>query len=71
MRGDFRRYVVSFSEDPDALAMWSYYSKGDRYEGMNIEIDVGSMKESLDSTLNADGSVEAQTAKVIYNEEEQ
>lgn len=37
-RGDFRRYVVSLSEDSDALAMWNYYSKGNRYEGMNIGI---------------------------------
>ena len=71
VRGDFRRYVVSFSEDPDALAMWNYYSKGNRYEGMNIGIDIGSMKGFLDSTLNFDGSVEVQTAKVVYNEEEQ
>lgn len=71
VRGDFRRYIVSLSEDPDALAMWNYYSKGNRYEGMNIGIDVGSMRDSLDSALNIDGSVEVRTAKVIYNEEEQ
>ena len=71
MRGDFRRYVVSFSKDPDALAMWNYYSKGNRYEGMNIGIDIGSMKGFLDSALNFDGSVKVQTAKVIYREEEQ
>ena len=70
-RGDFRRYVVSLSEDSDALAMWNYYSKGNRYEGMNIGIDVGSMKDSLDSVLNGDGAVEVRTAKVIYDEEEQ
>ena len=38
---------------------------------MNIGIDIGSMKGFLDSTLNFDGSVEVQTAKVVYNEEEQ
>lgn len=63
--------MVSLSEDPDALAMWNYYSKGNRYEGISIGINVGSMKDSLDSALSADGSVEVQTAKVIYNKEEQ
>ena len=71
VRDDFRRYIVSLSEDRDALAMWNYYSKGNRYEGMNIGIDVDSMRESLDSALNIDGSVEVRTAKVIYSEEEQ
>lgn len=36
VRDDFRRYIVSLSEDRDALAMWNYYSKGNRYEGMSF-----------------------------------
>ena len=71
VRGDYRRYIVSFSEDPDALAMWNYYSKGNRYEGMCVGIDVHTMKDSLDSALNTDGTMEIKAAKVIYREEEQ
>lgn len=37
-RGEYDTYVASFSEAGDALAMWNYYSKGSRFEGINVGI---------------------------------
>ena len=31
-----RRYIFCASKDTDCLAMWKYYSKGDRYDALNI-----------------------------------
>lgn len=31
-------YVCSFSSDPDSIPMWSYYVKGEKYEGYNIGV---------------------------------
>lgn len=71
VRDSYKTYIVSFSEDSDSLAMWNYYSKGSHYEGMNIGIDTQVLLNSLNSTLNKNGTVNIQAAKVIYDEDEQ
>lgn len=71
VRDEFKTYITSFSEDPDALAMWNYYSKSDRYEGMNIGVSSRAMLDSLNSDQNESRIMEAQMAKVVYDEKEQ
>lgn len=71
VRDEFKTYITSFSEDPDALAMWNYYSKGNRYEGMNIGVSSRAMLDSLNSDQNENRTMEAWMAKVVYDEEEQ
>ena len=71
LRDEFKTYVISFSEDPDALAMWNYYSKGNRYEGINIGVSSQAILDSINSSLNASGTMEVQMVKVVYDEDEQ
>lgn len=71
VRDEFKTYVTSFSEDSDALAMWNYYSKGSRYEGINIGISSCRLLSSLNSRQNQHGAVMALMVKVIYDEKEQ
>lgn len=33
-------YICSFSQEPDALTMWNYYTKGTHYEGYNVGLEV-------------------------------
>lgn len=70
-RGEYDTYITSFSEDPDALAMWNYYSKGNRYEGMNIGVSSQALLDSLDSNLNRDHAIKLKMVKVVYDENEQ
>lgn len=59
-RDEFKTYTASFSEDPDALAMWNYYSKGDRYDGMNIGVSCRAMLDSLNSSQSGSRAMEAE-----------
>lgn len=70
-RGKFNTYITSFSEDPDALAMWNYYSKGNQYEGMNIGVSSQTLLRSLESNLNPMRTLKINMVKVIYSETEQ
>lgn len=70
-RGECDTYITSFSEDPDALAMWSYYSKGNRYEGLNIGVSSQTLLDSLESRLNADHTLKLNMVKIVYDENEQ
>lgn len=68
IRDEFKTYVTSFSEDPDALAMWNYYSKGSRYEGMNVGVSSRGLLDSFNLRQNQSGAMMPLTAKVIYDE---
>lgn len=46
------RYICSFSKNKDSLAMWNYYSKGNKYEGFNIGFYSMGIKDSLKRSLN-------------------
>ena len=39
-------FICCFSEDPDALQMWQYYSKGGNYEGYNIGFDIDLLRNT-------------------------
>jgi len=56
-------YVCCFSEDPDALQMWQYYSKGGNYEGYNIGFNTSSLRNAYYASLNI--------CHVEYNEDKQ
>ena len=64
------RYICSFSKNPDSLAMWNYYSKGNKYEGFNIGFFLSGLTDSLDSFV---GSIKAEyhIYPVVYKKEEQ
>ena len=46
-RPECNRYICSFSKNNDSLAMWNYYSKGNKYEGFNIGFNSQALKETL------------------------
>ena len=78
VRGEYKTYIISLSEDSDALAMWNYYSKGSRNEGANIGIDIQAMVASLKldgkikgKDVKTRGIVKVRAVKVIYDEDEQ
>ena len=70
-RGGYDTYVTSFSEADDALAMWNYYSKGSRYEGINIGIHTQVLMDSLELNGNAEGKLKVHALKVIYDDARQ
>ena len=70
-QGECDTYITSFSEDSDALAMWNYYSKGDRYEGINIGVSSQALLGSLESKLNRDHTLKLDMVKIVYDENEQ
>ena len=70
-RGEYDTYVTSFSESDDALAMWNYYSKGSRYEGINIGIRTQVLLDSLEVNGRSEGKIKACAFKVIYDDTRQ
>lgn len=70
-RGEYDTYVTSFSEADDALAMWNYYSKGSRYEGINIGIRTQVLLDSLEMNGRSEGKIKACAFKVIYDDAQQ
>ena len=64
------RYICSFSRNSDSLAMWNYYSKGDKYEGFSIGFCAFMMEENLTDKwrqMNAEVSI----YPVVYDEQKQ
>lgn len=69
-REECDRFVCSFSKNKDALAMWNYYSKGNKYEGYNIGVFALSVRDSL-AKLFDKKKVTVHICPVIYNKVEQ
>lgn len=69
-REECDRFVCSFSKNKDALAMWNYYSKGNKYEGYNVGVFAMSVRDSLIKSFN-DKKVSVHICPVIYDKEEQ
>lgn len=63
-------YISSFSLDPDSLAMWSYYSKGNKCEGYNIGFCPSEIIDSLESMF-FNKEIKAEIFPVVYTEKEQ
>ena len=61
-------YICCFSTDGDALPMWNYYSKNDKYQGYNIGIEGRSAIDSLHPHWSG---VNVKWYEVIYEEKEQ
>lgn len=57
-------YVCSFSSDPDSIPMWSYYVKGEKYEGYNIGVHI----REFFSKYKIEGCV-IDFQKVVYYED--
>lgn len=64
------RYICSFSKNSDSLAMWNYYSKGNKYEGFNIGFYSKGIKDTLKHSLL---SIEAEVHiyPVVYDKTKQ
>lgn len=69
-REECDRFVCSFSKNKDALAMWNYYSKGNKYEGYNVGVFALSVKDSLAKSFD-NKKVSVHICPVIYNKAEQ
>lgn len=52
-RPEYERYICSFSKNSDSLAMWSYYSKGNMYEGFNLGFLTHTLEESVKEHLQS------------------
>lgn len=67
-------FQCSFSENPDSLPMWNYYTKGNGIQGYNIGFDTNSFF-GLDKEEKKNGNLNLNRTtfigKVIYSEEEQ
>lgn len=59
-------YILSFSEDPDSLPMWSYYTKSKQSDGYNIDFDAN----ILMSFFNGCSDIETMLIKLIYKTNE-
>lgn len=69
-RPECHRYVCSFSKNADSLAMWNYYSKGNKYEGFNIGVFPSVLSESLEEMFR-DKEAVFHVYPVIYDKAEQ
>ena len=65
-----QRYIACFSRNNDSLAMWNYYTKGNRYEGYNIGMLAPDVADRLCSLFDR-FAVKTQIYPVIYDEKEQ
>lgn len=67
-------FQCSFSENPDSLPMWNYYTKGNGIQGYNIGFDTNSFF-GLDKKKKKNGNLNLNRTtfigKVIYSEEKQ
>jgi len=69
-RPECDRYICSFSKNKDSLAMWNYYSKGNKYEGFNIGFFPFLIKESLEFYLR-EKEANFHIYPVVYERDEQ
>lgn len=69
-RPEYVRYICSFSKNSDSLAMWNYYSKGNKYEGFNLGFFANQLLESVDLQLREYES-KVGLYSVVYHPEEQ
>ncbi len=63
---DCNTYLCCFSENPDSLAMWNYYSKSKHYEGYNI----GLFSHYFDKNTCFEKGYSIQLKKVIYSKQD-
>lgn len=69
-RPEIDLYITSLSRQPDALAMWNYYSKGKRYDGRNIELSAQEVGFSLSKKFQGK-EISFKIMPVIYDVAEQ
>lgn len=69
-RPECERFICSFSKNNDSLAMWNYYSKGNKYEGYNLGFWSQEVLDSLNKKYN-DIEIGFHIYPIIYDEKEQ
>lgn len=68
----FRAYLCSFSQEPDSLSLWNYYTKGDTIKGYNLKFNAKNLLSSLGPiSLETGSTVKPIGRKVIYEKEKQ
>lgn len=61
-------YICCFSKRQDALPMWNYYVKNNKYQGYNLGLKVGTLRERL--RVEEDLNMAYYIGPVIYDEDE-
>lgn len=69
-RPEYVRYVCSFSQNPDSLAMWNYYTKGSKYEGFNLGFYADALVQAIDLQLQPYES-KVRMYPVVYDQHQQ
>lgn len=69
-RPECERFICSFSKNNDSLAMWNYYSKGNKYEGYNLGVWSREVLDSLNKEYD-DVDVGFHVYPIIYSKQEQ
>ncbi len=68
----FKVYQVSFSLNPDSLALWNYYTKGSSIQGYNLGFNSGELCRSIESRIKRENNQNfLLRGKVIYDKSEQ
>ncbi|WP_346896718.1 DUF2971 domain-containing protein [Clostridium sp. UBA7503] len=68
-RVEHQKYICSFSINQDSLAMWNYYTKGNKYEGYNIGFNSLEIKCAMNRFFGTGRS--GRLYPVIYHKIEQ
>ena len=69
-RKEYESFICSFSKNDDSLAMWNYYSKGNRYEGYSIGVQALEIRDYLGEKYDGE-EVKVHICPVLYRKEEQ
>lgn len=64
-RVERQKYICSFSINQDSLAMWNYYSKGNKYEGYNIGFHSIQIKQAFNHFYGS--GISGRIYPVIYD----
>lgn len=67
-RPECDRYITCFSKNNDSLAMWNYYTKGNRYEGYNIGFSPEEICTDLEKQFS-DSEIDVKIYQVVYDKD--
>ena len=77
----YRSFIISFSTEPDELALWNYYTKDANAVGYNIQFEVNALASCLSTMKNKKekngtvrryyNNIKCRHGKIFYNPKEQ
>ncbi len=71
IRDEYDTYLISFSKSNDLLAMWNYYSKGNKYEGVNVGVSAANLSKLSNLHMDNTDKFSMKVFEVVYDEDEQ